>query len=64
MTYNHAFTLGFAMPKSEYEDWQDALRHEKQFVIAALIERLNQLLSDENEFMEALEGFDSYEEMA
>lgn len=61
-TYNHAFTLAFAFPKSEYENWEDALKNEKEFIIGALIGRVNELLANNDEFLEALEGFDTFEE--
>ena len=62
MTYNHAYTIGFAVPESNYEDWQDCLRHEKEKVISAMIKRIWLLLDNDQEFMEALEGFDTFEE--
>lgn len=61
-TYNHAFTLAFAFPKSAYENWEDALKNEKEFIIGALISRVNVLLTNNDEFLEALEGFDTFEE--
>ena len=62
MTYNHAYTLGFAVPESEYEDWEDCLRHEKGKVIISLLRRIAELMDNNTEFMEALDGFDTYEE--
>jgi len=61
-TYNHAFTLGFAVPNSEYEDWLDCLRNEKDKVINALLVRIGGLTGNDAEFVEAFEGFDTYEE--
>jgi len=61
-TYNHAYTLGFAVPESEYEDWEDCLRHEKAKVISALTKRLWLLMDNDQEFMEVLDGFDTFEE--
>jgi len=62
MTYNHAFTVAFAVPASEYEDWGDSLANEKEKVIGALERRLQLLRDNDQEFMEALEGYDTYEE--
>ena len=61
-TYNHAFTVAFAVSASEYEDWMDALANEKDKIIGALERRLQMLKDNDQEFMEALEGFDTYEE--
>ena len=30
MTYNHAFTIGFAVGQSEYDDWAECLANEKE----------------------------------
>ena len=62
MTYNHAFTVAFAVPSSEYEDWSDSLANEKDKIISALERRLQMLRDNDQEFMEALEGYDTYEE--
>jgi len=62
VTYNHAYTIGFAVPESNYEDWEDCLRHEKAKVINAMIKRIWLLMDNDQEFMEALEGFDTFEE--
>lgn len=63
-TYNHAFTLGFAVPGSKHENWVDALKDptEKHAVIGALLSRVEQLVENNQEYIEALEGFDTYEE--
>lgn len=61
-TYNHALTIAFAVPASEYEDWYDCLRNEKEKVIGALERRLQMLRDNDQEFLEALEGFDTFEE--
>lgn len=60
--FNHAFTLAFAVPDSEHEDWLECLKNEKEKVINGLMERINVLLADQSEYLEALEGFDSHEE--
>ena len=64
MTYNHAFTLAFAVPGSKHEQWEDALKdpEEKPAVIKALYERIRLLEANDAEYQEALEGFDTYEE--
>lgn len=62
MTYNHAYTIGFAVPASRYEDWEDCLRYEKAKVILALLGRIAELMSNDQEYSEALEGFDSFVE--
>jgi len=60
--FNHAFTLGFSVPNSEYEDWDDCVKNEKSKVIAALLERIDMLLHDDTEYQEAVDGFDTYKE--
>lgn len=62
MTYNHAFTIGFAVGQSQYEDWADCLANEKELVIKALEARIAELKSPSSEYPEALDGFDTYEE--
>jgi hypothetical protein len=62
MTYNHAFTIGFAVGQSEYDDWADCLANEKELVIKALEARVAELKSPSSEYPEALDGFDTYEE--
>ena len=60
-TYNHAFDIAFAVPNSQYEDWYDCLKHEKQAVINALQKRVREVF-EANEYMEAMSGIDTYEE--
>jgi hypothetical protein len=62
MTYNHAFTIGFAVGQSEYDDWAECLANEKELVIKALEARVAELKSPSSEYPEALDGFDTYEE--
>ena len=59
--YNHAFDLGFAVVNSEHSDWYEWLKHEKQAVLNALQKRTREIFS-EGEYLEALSGFDTYEE--
>lgn len=61
-TWNHAFTLGFSVSGSEYEDWEEAMKNEKGLIIDALLQRVNELKRNRHEFLAALEGFDTYEE--
>ena len=61
-TYNHAFTLGFAVPGSHYEKWEDCLANEKDKVIKALLLRIADFTTNNAEFLEANEGFDTYDE--
>lgn len=62
MTYNHAFTVAFAVPNSQYEKWDDCLVNEMEQVLMALQSRIGELRSNKNEYVEAIDGFDSYEE--
>tara|TARA_B100000287_G_scaffold326019_1_gene310269 strand:+ start:276 stop:512 length:237 start_codon:yes stop_codon:yes gene_type:complete len=60
-TYNHAFDMAFAVPNSQYEDWYDCLKHEKQAVINALQKRVREVF-EAGEYLEAIGGVDTYEE--
>ena len=60
-TYNHAFDIAFSVSDSEYEDWFDCLKHEKGAVINALQRRVREVF-ESGEHLEAISGFDSYEE--
>lgn len=64
MTYNHAFTLAFAVGGSKHERWEDALNDpdEKPAIIEALYRRVRDLDRNNAEFVEALDGFDTYDE--
>ena len=53
--------IAFAVPNSEYEDWFDCLKNEKQMVINALQKRIRELFV-ESEYLEAISGFDTYDE--
>ena len=59
--YNHAMDIAFSVPDSKYEDWYDCLKNEKQEVINALQKRIRELFT-EQEYLEAISGFDTYEE--
>jgi hypothetical protein len=59
--YNHAFDVAFQVPDSKYEDWYDCLKHEKQEVINALQRRIRELF-EAKEYLEAISGFDTYDE--
>ena len=60
-TYNHAMDIAFAVPNSQYEDWYDCLRYEKQAVINALQRRVREVF-EAGEYLEAMSGIDTYEE--
>lgn len=62
MTWNHAYTVAFAVSGSQHEDWHEAMKHEKEKIISALLARVELLQSNDGEFMEALEGFDTFDE--
>lgn len=62
MTYNHAYALGVAVAGSEYEDADDCLKNEPMLVIKALLLRIAEMTTNHHEMMEALEGFDTFEE--
>lgn len=64
MTFNHAFSIAFAVPGSSYSDWEDCLKHEKEKVIGSMIDRLKELIQNHSEYLEALDSFDTYEEGA
>jgi hypothetical protein len=61
-TYNHAFSLGFSVKNSDYEDWDECVKKEKPLVIKALLERIDMLMNDDTEYQEAMDGFDTYKE--
>lgn len=61
-TYNHAFSLGFACKNSKYENPDDALVHEKDKIINALLQRVEDLIMNDSEFRQACEPFDTFEE--
>ena len=62
--WNHAFDLAFAVPGSTHEDWWACLEDpaEKAEIRDALHERIDDLFGPDNEYREALTGFDTYEE--
>lgn len=61
--YSHAFSIGFSMSNSKYRHPDDALRYEKEAVISALLERVQQFLESKFEIFEGCEPFDTYEEV-
>lgn len=63
-TYNHAYSVSFALSGSNNADPNVAMREEKNRVVAALLAKVSQLLSDEREYRETIEGWDTYEEVA
>ena len=65
-TYNHAFDIAWELPNSEYEDAHEALLHEREKVFAALLKRIQALMSGRypREYLEAIGHFDTFEEDA
>lgn len=61
-TYNHAYSLGIAVPGSQYENADDCVRNEPMLVMKALLLRIAQLAESHQEMMEAMEGFDTFAE--
>ena len=61
-TYNHAYSLAFSVAGSSYRDPDEAMRKEVDKVIEALLKRVAELVSDNSEYLEALEGWDTFEE--
>lgn len=61
-TYNHAYSLGVAVPGSKYENADDCVKYEPTLVIKALLMRVAEMATNHQEMMEAMEGFDTYEE--
>ena len=61
-TYNHAFDIAFAVPNSQYEDWYDCLKHEKQAVINALQKRIRDVFTD-TEYIDAIGCIDTVEQL-
>lgn len=62
MTYNHAFSLGFAVAKSNHEDPAKCWEEERDKVITALLLRVASLMSDQHEYLSGCDPFDTYEE--
>lgn len=60
--YNHAFSLGFAVPKSSHEDPVRCWEEERDKVIAALLLRVASLMNDQHEYLAACDPFDTYAE--
>ncbi len=59
--YNHAFSVNFEVPDSSYENWDDCLLEEKDKVFASFFKRMVDLFKN-GEYLEAMEGFDTYEQ--
>jgi hypothetical protein len=62
MTYNHAYSLGVAISGSQYASPDDCVKHEPMLVISALLLRVAEMTKNYEEMIEAMEGYDSYEE--
>ena len=61
-TYNHAYTLAFAVSGAIYSDPTETLDREVDKVIEALLKRVAELVANKQEYLEALDAFDTYEE--
>lgn len=61
-TYNHAYTVAFAVGNARYSDPYETIDKEVDKVIEALLKRVAELVSDKREYLEAIEAFDTYEE--
>ena len=61
-TYNHMFDLAFAVEGSEYEDGYECIQNEKEKLIKALTDRINDLCNAGEEYLEAFGLCDTYEE--
>ena len=65
MTYNHAMSISFAVSGSKHEDPHKCVKHEKELVIGALLQRIALLMTDDIEFKEAFSDcWDTYEEVS
>ena len=63
MTYNHAMSISFAVSGSRHQDPHKCVKHEKERIIGALLERIALLMTDDIEFQEAFNDcWDTYEE--
>jgi hypothetical protein len=60
--YNHAFSIGFAVGGSSYEDAFECWENERDAVIRALLARVVQLKANNAEYLEAFDSWDTYEE--
>lgn len=60
--FNHALSVSFVVEGSDHDNWADSLKSEKEKVINALIEKINVVLSDDDQYAQAIEGFDTFEE--
>ena len=60
LKFNHAISLNFTVT-SEHEDWADCLSKDKENVINSLMEKINVVLSDESQYAQSFEGFDTTE---
>ncbi len=59
--FNHAISLNFTVT-SEHENCSDCLSKDKEKVINALMEKINVVLSDDAQYSQSFEGFDTIEE--
>ena len=60
--YNHSFGITFSISDSKYEDWEECIEKEKDKIVLAMWERVVSLFSNEEEYLGAIEGYDTYEQ--
>jgi len=61
-TYNHAFSISFAVSKSDHADPYEAWQQEKHKVIFHLLQRVSELCRNESDYLSAYDAYDTYEE--
>lgn len=61
-TYNHAFSISFAVPNCTNADPHEAWEQEKEKVIFALLARVSELVRDESEYLACSDPYDTFEE--
>ena len=61
-TFNHAYSLGFSISESPYEDGMDAVKEEAAKILQRMQQRVDELRNDPRQLIEALECWDTFEE--
>jgi len=61
-TYNHAFSISFAVPNCTNADPHEAREQEKDRIMFALRKRLHELTDNEGEYLASADPYDTYEE--
>ena len=62
-TYNHAFTLAFSAGGMKDSDPDKSLDNQINDIIKAMLERVEYLMNNKSELVEALECYDTYEDL-